>query len=474
MASSEVSTLFVVTSAGSYPLLRYLVSRWVRAGRSCAVLYAGSTDDRFTKITRELTLLGVEARAFESYVHAAKGQLILRSWEPRRILLRWLVGLFGGADFTAHMQGIGRQIAAAEQALDHFKPGTVVVAENGISGPFLLLNAAEVRGIRCVTVPYGNCRVVDLEFDQTRKRGSGEQIIPTGMHRMLLRWLFPKWIKKGNHAGAVMFHPSYILALEAMGVTLRDPWICLGGPLDLLCAENALGYAQYREEKIPADKISLTGSPYCDEMVESVRGEPAAVSAFRQPRLINPSEVRILVSWPPDYHSTHVGQSEFASYEAMTSAYLGFLGSLGSCKVTVSLHPDAGEVGRKAIAQARLEVTQEHLVGLIPKYDLFVTFFSTAIRWAIAAAKPVVNIDLYRIEDDRFLQLEGVLHTKQFEEFRDAISAIVASPQRFQSLATQQIKLADVYGIVDGQCVDRIATESDRLRAAGVRALQSF
>jgi hypothetical protein len=353
------------------------------------------------------------------------------------------------------------QLAAASCILDDFAPQSVIVSENGISGPLPLLTMAQERGIVCVTIPYGNGRVVDLEIDQERKRLAGEQIIPMGLYKAILRALLPKWIKRGAHQGAVMFHPPYIFVLEAMGMTLDNPWICHGGPMDLMCVENRTGYDQYVGEGLPPRKLKLTGSPYCDEMMDAIQTDQPALSTLHEPRYINANRPRILVSWPPDYHATHVGKSEFGSYDEMTARYMQFLKSLDSCDITVSLHPDAGDVGRNALHENGIVATGEHLVGLLPKHDVFVTFFSSATRWAIAAGKPIVNIDLYQQEIQNFVHLPSVVHTRNFADFSYALRRVISSQEVFAELAGHQISAAPDYGIMDHQCVSRIMSEID-------------
>lgn len=454
-------TLLVVTSSGSYPLLRYLASRYVRAGRPCAFLYAGPADRRFSTIAADAKALGIDAEALEQYLDDERKHPPLKYLAPKPALLRHLIRYYELATARAHVDIFAAQLSAAAQVLARFKPAAVVVTENGISGPLPFLSLAKARGVTCATIPYGNCRVVDLEIDQERKRRGGDQIIPQGRPKKLLELLLSKWIKTGPHSGAVMFHPEYILAMEAMGLTLEIPWICHGGPMDVMCVENRTGFAQYVGEGLPVKKLKLTGSPYCDEMLDALALDAAAASALHQPRYINPLRPRVLVSWPPDYHATHVGRNEFPSYAEMTGRYMAFFKSLEGCDVTYSLHPDAGETAMGILRENGIEVSKEHLVGLLPRHDIFVTFFSSAIRWAVAAGKPIVNIDLYQQEIQNFVHLAGVVHTRNFAEFSERLQHVVSSPIAFADLARHQIAAAPDYGIMDHKSVARVLSEID-------------
>ncbi len=169
-----------------------------------------------------------------------------------------------------------------------------------------------------------------------------------------------------------------------------------------------------------------------------------------------------MISWPPNYHSTHTGKSEFASYEEMTAGYMSLLSDLDGCEVTFSMHPSAGEIGERVMQENSITATKEHLISLIPKHDVFISFFSSATRWAIAAAKPVINIDLYGQKLPNFGHLPGVIHTKTLAQFSESLARVVSSEAKYGEFASAQIKAAPQFGIMDGQCTDRIMTEIDR------------
>jgi len=199
--------------------------------------------------------------------------------------------------------------------------------------------------------------------------------------------------------------------------------------------------------------------------MDAVTADSPSAAALFKPRFIDTNKPRVLVSWPPDYHATHVGKNEFPSYEEMTTRYFSFLGTLQGCNLTVSLHPSAGEIGERMLRENSIIPTKEHLVSLTPKHDVFVSFFSSATRWAIAAGKPVINMDLYGQRLPNFTHLRGVVHTENLAEFSWALAGLISSEIKYGELASAQIDVAPQFGMMDGRCVERIMSEIDR--AAG-------
>jgi hypothetical protein len=359
-----------------------------------------------------------------------------------------------------HLKVMARSLAA----LLDVKPDCVIISEDGVSSEFRFVSVAARLGIRIVTVPYGYNMRADIEHDLGRKQADGSLVMAEGRAGALLRRLAPHWIKTGRFAGAVMFPSDYILAAEMVGVTVPDPWIVHGGLADILCVEGEIALERYRKQRVPEAKLRLTGSPYCDEMHDSIASDPAASEGYRAARPIEDGVLRILVSWFPSYHDDYREKSEYPTYEEMSLELLRFLFGLKSAKVTLSLHPAVSGTHRDLLMSAGIPVTDEYVIGLIPKNDLFVTYFSSTIRWALAAGKPVVNYDAYKLHIDSF-DSPGFVTTDSAAHFKETLTELVENPDSYRSLAAQAIAAAPGWGLMDGRCTDRIIAEIERLAA---------
>jgi hypothetical protein len=358
-----------------------------------------------------------------------------------------------------------RDLATAEACLERNRPDVVVVAEDGISAPLALMAAIRHRGIPLVDVPYGFGLAIDFDVDLQHKQEAGVLVRPDGWAAAGMRLVAPQWVKRGAFKGALMYRPAYILGAEAMGLTVRDAWTVHGGFADRLCAESEVNRRHYLAEGIPAAKIALTGSPYCDMVVRAVAQDPAALAAFRQPRRIGDGALRLLVSWPPSYHATRASHCDFASYDEMTRTVLGHLHELPDLDLTVSLHPAVDAATRTVVTGLGIRVSDGYIIDLIPRHDAFLTYYSSTIRWAIAAGKPVVNYDLYRLGMDIYDAAPGVVRVETFDAMRTIILALAGKPGTFEQLAAAQAEVADDWGPMDGRCTERILAEIERLAA---------
>ena len=461
--------LFLVTAASSYRLQRQVARRLARTGASVGFLYERDEDAVFALIQKDAADLGATAVALESLFETGResGAVLRRHprlyhavalWfrahlmKPGRVqsmlrrllpggLFRRVVLLDADAEEIASLGALRSLLAArldaAKRALTRFRPAIIVACEDGVSAPLPVHAVARHEAIPVVILPYGYGVRSDFDIVLEGKEARGEVMRAEGCWLRLLTRHAPQWVKQGAHAGALMHSGPYIVAAESLGITLRDSWTVHGGYADRVYVESEQMRRVYLDEGLPQSKLVLTGTPYCDVMTDALGRNPDARAALRQPRRITPGLMRVLVSWPPSYHADRGAFSEFATYREMTRATLGWLCSLASCQVTVSLHPATLPADRSAVIDTGVSLATEYVVELIPQHDLFVTYFSSTIRWAVAAGKPVVNFDLYRLGLQVYDAAPGVITVSTLDDFKRAMMRLAASEDAFAETAAR-------------------------------------
>jgi hypothetical protein len=473
-----------VTATSSYRLLRIVAAELARLGRPVAYLLGPSPN--LDAIRAEASQMGIAVYELPANPVGTARPVLRNHPRPREARIvgvlanllqapRFANRVFAGITrriwrsdlylLRQYRDSLASQLAAAIALLRTIDPMAVVVSEDGISAPLPVLTAARELGKPVVDVPYGYGVQRDLDISLEAKERQGVLVWPKGLCGLIIRKLIPHWIKRGHYAGVLMFPPPYIVAAESLGMTLRDAWIVHGGYSDLLCAESEQMRDLYLSEGIPPKKIVLTGTPYCDTLLNAFTILPAAKAALRQPHKIVAGRTRILVAWPPSYHDERGAQSEFASYREMTMTILGWLSSLPNCDVTVSLHPATLEADREALLYAGVVLSGAYVIDLIAAHDVFVTYFSSTIRWAIASGKPVVNYDAYKLHLDVYDAAPGVMTVHTFAALQASIRALADCETAFAKAANQQIAVAEYWGRVDGANTARILGEIDRLAA---------
>jgi hypothetical protein len=471
--------LFLISAASSYRMLKQVAEHCVANGRRIVFLYDRGDGTLFEELRRDAAFLGGEVLAFDALVdprhvstpawhrHPRRGHA-MAMWLRSTYLLRGMTPRSVAGRVRELRHALAAQLAAARKLFRTRRPAAMVSVEDGISAPLAVHAAARQEGVRSIVVPFGYAVRRDLEMALDVKSARGEMVRANGPLAGLIRAHAPQWIKTGEHAGALMFEEAYIVAAESLGLTIPDPWIIHGGLADRLCVEGPYMQRVYEREGVPSDKMALTGSPYCDVMVRAAAAMQPARVAMRQPRRICPDRTRILVSWPPSYHDERGQFSEFASYAEMSVTVLRWLSSLNAVEVTVSLHPATLPRDRAAVESAGIRLSDTYVIDDIPKHDIFITYFSSVIRWAIVVGKPVVNLDLYKLGMNVYEDAPGVRTIATFAEFQQLVRELVSSDDAFTRAVEQQVAVADDWGILDGRCTARILEVIDGGSAAAV------
>lgn len=458
--------LFVVGTATAYRIHQPFAAFCVEQGRRVAFVYDREPDALFETIASDAAKLGATAAALDASItpgpHPAPWSWLNRPPARARVFNE-LREKSESARMKPFSDIIFGRLAASEAMLKKVNPAIVVVAEDGVSGPLAIIAAAQRRGIPVAVLPYGYGTQQDFEIALDAKAARGEVEQLNGPEGDAIREHAPEWIKQGAHAGALLFPAEYIVALESAGLRVRNAWVVHGGTADRLLVESPQMLRLYQSEGLPAAKLGLTGSPYGDFVRDALQRDSAAQSVFRQARKINPDETRILVSWPPSYHAERGSRSEFPTYLEMARAVLEGLRDIPGVRLTVSLHPAVSDEDRAAIAAFGVEPSSRYVLELIPGHDIYVSYYSSTIRWAIASGKPVLNYDAYKLGLDVYDAAPGVVTLASAGEIVSRAAALVASDQAFADLATAQVRVAADWGMLDEPAMPRILNELDRL-----------
>jgi hypothetical protein len=447
--------LFAVSSSTSYRLQRLVAQHCVDRGHAVALVYDQAVDALYSQVEQDAKRWAAPLFVLDDLVvpDVLPNMRWMRTSRPLRArLFAWLAPW----DKFIHRRILGARLAAAQALFEKLAPAAVVVAEDGISGPAALIAAAHSLKLPVFDLPYGYGTQHDLDNSLDEKVLQGELIRPKGWLGWALRVLAPQWVKKGRHAGVLMFPDEYIVAREALGMSLRNGWIVHGGFANRLLVESEQMMQLYRSEGIPQHKLIHTGSPYCDVMAKALASDDAAQAAFRLPQPIEPGVLRLLVSWPTSYHASRAEHCEFSSYEEMSEVILGWLHALPNCRLTVSLHPAVPESLRHHLDQMGLNVSSDYVIELIPKHDVYISYFSSTQRWGIACGKPVVNYDAYGAGLKIYDAAPGFIGTRTFEEFKAAMLGLLDVDNGFKKVAEAQCSVAEHWGRVDGGATQRI------------------
>jgi|CXWL01.1.fsa_nt_gi hypothetical protein len=299
-----------------------------------------------------------------------------------------------------------------------FRVDTLVVGEDGLGGPYQLIDVVKRQGGRVVVVPY--------EY-------SGRKQL---MRHLAIFEPEPdidgRWIRDGR----LRLPAPIIRAIESSGVSLPTPWTVHGGQADALLAESPRMVEHYHHEGIATDKIVLTGSLSHDDLKQHL-------DAAMPPG----NRLRVLCAFPPDYCGLP------AQYDELINRWTALMRQPG-VDVVYQGHPSA-------IASIRLnpcapDLAPNDIVRLIANCDVLVTSVSSIIRLALLAGKPVLNFDFYKFDYDDYRDTLGVTTVADWAAFEAAYRALI-SREGYGRQRDDARSEASRWGLLDGRCGCRIA-----------------
>jgi hypothetical protein len=348
-----------------------------------------------------------------------------------------------------------QQRAACRQIIKEHNIYTVIVCEDGPGGCAPLIAISKNLDLPVIEIPFGIGEMRDYEMYLNNRATEGTlNLLPDNTLGKFLKSHAHHWILNTKHGALTLFPPDFILARLLSDLDIPKPWVVHGGIADILCMESKGMERIYHREGVNKKKLRMTGSVYADVIYEGIQKTELSQKAYNDCCLINNEEPRILIALPPSYHNEKEG--EFNTYQETIYQLLTHIKTIApKALLTVSLHPAASAETRE-IVERHANISSEWLLRLIPEHDIFIPTFSSTIRWAIMARKPIVNYDIYRFDLPTYDTVPAVFTTPNLKEAMERLSEILSSPSHYQNYSEEMKKYSDDWGIADGKNFNRV------------------
>ncbi|MGE0456271.1 MAG: hypothetical protein AB7O37_20880 [Vicinamibacteria bacterium] len=442
--------LIHAASRTQWSLLGRLAQRLAGAGERLSLSHEGP-DPRDTGPA----LAGGEATDFDGLA-AAIPENDATPWFERLVPRPLKTAVLGQPRYRSFLALHRTRLEAARRLVHRTAPKLLIVAEDGVAGNPWLIKAAQDADVPVLVTPYGYGSRRDFDNALAQKYRAGDLILATGADGAKVLARYAQWVKATDFGPALLFPSDYVLARERLGLTLRDPWTVHGGPAERIAVESAMMRRHYLREGIPEGKLTVTGTVYCDVAYDALGAQPRYRRAFDDASKVELGQTRILVALPPSYHGERQAETEFGSYRELCEQTLGFLSALPGARLTVSIHPATLPEDRAAIERSGATISDAYVIELIARHDVFVTCFSSTIRWAIACRKPVANYDMYRFRLEDYAGVPGVLTVETQDDFRAVMRTLAGDEDHYRVVAGQLAQVSQDWGVIDGRNFDRI------------------
>jgi hypothetical protein len=478
--------LFDVSTATQLTLAAETARRAVKLGVKVGLNFSGGSDDVRSAVERTAAELSCRRTSQPEIAAALAARepwraeaLVKRLHNATRRRAEKLLDITPNRIVDHLVRRFRDEIIAARAVLRRHRPSAVVVGEDGVSGNGPLIRAAHDADLVVFVTPYEVSGREDfLNYIEEKHREGRLLTLGNSDDDRRVAERHPNWVRSTPYGDAVIYPSHYILAREIAGLGVPDPWTTQGGTADYLAVGSDAMREHYRAEGLPEDKLKGLGSPYCDVMADVLASDEAAAKAVALAAKIAPGRTRILVSLPPSYHETRPGTSESPTYEAMCRRLIDACNSVPGAQVTLSIHPATPPEQRAVLQGLNATIVSEWVIRLIPRHDVYVTTFSSTIRWALACGKPVINYDAYRFRLDVFRDARGMTTVGRAAEVATTLAQL-ADDESFHRAAEKAAADSHRWGVLDGDNTRQIVSflkRAGRRNASGRlhRILQSI
>ena len=125
--------------------------------------------------------------------------------------------------------------------------------------------------------------------------------------------------------------------------------------------------------------------------------------------------------------------------------------------VLLSLHPKSDARQYRFLEQEfRGHLLREPLRESLPAADLFVTYSSSTVRWAVMLGIPTVLVDFYGLNYTIYDHLAGVVKVTDRTALLSVFGQVLEDHNYYDYLKSEQKKAAQYVARFDGQATQRI------------------
>ena len=353
-----------------------------------------------------------------------------------------------------------RSRRGARALLARLRPDLLVLAEDTVEyGTAALIRAAHERGAPSVIVPF----TVATAEEPAETYASARRFEVRGLGNRLLARRYPLWVHAHRGQRLVRQPAPRAFALELLHLAPPRPWTVHSGAADRIAVESEHMLDLYRSERVPEDKLVLTGAPYDDVLAAGQADSPGRRAALLTDLGLDPARPLVVSALPPDQMGSRAEACEFRSYADLVAAWVEALATSGEWNVLLTAHPRVRAADLSVPEHPRVRLVARDTAELVPLCDVFVASASATIRWAIACGKPVVNYDVYHYGYADYRECRGVLAADSRDGFMRALQALAGDDAaRAAALAAQQAE-APHWGRLDGQSGRRVLGLFDAL-----------
>jgi len=470
--------IFVAVGVGEFALREWLLvaMKLREEGLSTAFVSETPLSDSLRK---DCEAYGITLELTSSYRLAERE---IKNLNPRN-----LIGLY--ARFLFHLFGFSKIVNALNNSLQDYGFGWTL-ARRGDACAFVMHTdtfsskhraialCARKKNIPVFVAPLAAPAMAGT-YLTTRMRN--EHVDPgleiNSANGRLLAMVRSKWVTDCYGVRMFVDNPAILLAQDIIGLDVPQPWSRAGGVATKLLAHSEVEKHVCEEEKVPSEKITVTGRAHFDRLAKALGpGQGEYKKGIIASLKLKPGLKTVLVNVPmrskgPKYtrHGTS-GMWPWEDYIKELGLMINMCLAIENVQYMLHFHPGCSRDYYKQFLNDRVvDASRYEFVDLLPAVDAVITEHSSIIPFVMGAGLPVIsmlywslhdssmgNADFRRLFVSRMCEA-GISLVWDSRNLKQVLHESLFSAETKREIERKQSASRDKWVITDGRCAERMA-----------------
>ncbi|EFL50800.1 hypothetical protein DesfrDRAFT_2376 [Solidesulfovibrio fructosivorans JJ]] len=280
-----------------------------------------------------------------------------------------------------------------------------------------------------------------------------------------LVWLFPEWKYTIDGVPLTRLPASEALLMKWLRLAPPKPWVLNSGFADAVLMEGEAMRDYYVHAGLEPSALQLVGSPTHDILHDRIKRRPQLLQELLHKYALPEEKPLLVTALPPDTHYMLPPNACVAheTYAELISAWFQVMKRLTGWNVLVCVHPSVSPDVYKQYENESLKIFKGNTFEVVPLCSLYVASISSTIRWAIMSGIPVLNYDVYGLDYDDYIGLDGVITVQSRNAFEDSLARLTNDSAYRCNIAEAQRKEAPRWATLDGLAHKRVLQLFDAL-----------
>lgn len=265
--------------------------------------------------------------------------------------------------------------------------------------------------------------------------------------------IFPKWVHKYKDKDVLRLPASQIFLYKRLGIEPPLPWVFNSGHYDLMFVEGQEAYDYYIKAGLGKNKIRIVGNVNHDVLYEKYSRREELREELCNKYNFDKGKKLIISTMHPDYM---LGVEDFANHHEFTKYWCNILTNLPDVNILGCIHPGVDEKFYKKFETDNFKIFDGCTIDIAGLGDIFVTVYSSALKWAIMTGIPVVNYDLAKVNYNFYDNTPGVLTINNKRDFENILTRLISDEAYYSDVVNLQKEKSDSWGLLDGRASERI------------------